>query len=110
MGYVLFRNNSGVMMNVNNQPVRFGLFAGASDLIGIGPQGRFMAIECKKRNWKWTGTPHEREQLAFIVHVFLRGGIGGFVRSGAELAALIGTFERRPVSDHEVQFGNEALQ
>jgi hypothetical protein len=110
MGYVLFRNNSGMMMNANGQPVRFGLFKGSSDLIGIGPEGRFMAFECKHRKWKWTGTQHEREQLAFIVHVFLRGGISGFVRSGAELAALIGNFERRRFPGHEVRLGNEATQ
>jgi hypothetical protein len=99
MGYVLFRNNTGAMKNVNNQLVRFGLLKGSSDLIGIGPQGRFMAFECKWRGWEYRGTQHEREQLAFVVHVVLRGGIGGFVNSAHQMITLIRAFERnRPES------------
>jgi hypothetical protein len=83
--------------------IRFGLGAESakltkistsSDLIGIGPDGRFMAIECKHPEWIWRGTPRERAQMTFIIHVILKGGIGGFVTSSKELEALVASFQR----------------
>lgn len=63
---------------------RFGLCPGSSDLIGIGPGGRFLAIEVK--------TKHGRvapEQARFIDLVRARGGIAGICRSVEDARALV---------------------
>lgn len=97
-GWLLMRNNNGAFKDAWGRLIRFGLGAESkalterctsSDLIGIGPGGRFMAVECKGAGWTWTGTPRERAQWVFILQVILRGGIGGFVRSGRELETLV---------------------
>lgn len=46
---------------------------GISDLIGITPDGRFLAIEVKAPGKEKTATP---EQLDFIENILQRGGIG----------------------------------
>jgi hypothetical protein len=96
------RNNCGAMKNECGRLVRFGLASEinkhikSSDLIGIGPEGRFMAFECKRPDWRWSGDARERAQFVFILHVLLRGGIAGFVRSVDEMKALMDKHERLP--------------
>lgn len=46
---------------------------GISDLIGVAPDGRFVAVEVKSTGKEKTATP---EQLDFISEVLQRGGIG----------------------------------
>src|SRR5882762_3932875 len=78
-GLLLWRNNSGVAQTVdrygNTRPVRYGLandspavnrVLKSSDLIGIAPDGRFVAIESKRPGWHFAGTDREQAQLAFI--------------------------------------------
>lgn len=63
---------------------RFGLCPGSSDLIGIGPGGRFLAIEVK--------TPRGRvapDQARFIDLVRARGGIAGICRSVEDARTLV---------------------
>ncbi len=97
-GIVLWRNNSGVMMNPKSQPVRFGLgnhskklneAFKSSDLIGMTMDGRFVAIETKKPGWKYTGTVTEEAQQAFIEIVNYRKGIAGFVTSLEDFNKLL---------------------
>lgn len=97
-GVYLWRNNSGVLQDERGVPVRFGLgndsprlnaVLKSSDLIGIAPGGRFVAIECKAPGWRGVRTDRERAQLAFIDLVRANGGIAGFVTSVAELEALL---------------------
>lgn len=45
-GIFCFRNNSGAA-KVGKRLIRFGL-PGSSDIIGILPDGRFLAVECKR--------------------------------------------------------------
>lgn len=61
-GYRLFRNNKGVLRDDRGVPVRFGLCNdskqvsdtwASADLIGWGPDGRFVSVEVKK----WDGVP-----------------------------------------------------
>jgi len=87
LGAVLWRNNVGAMKDQRGIPVRFGLANDSarinevfksSDLIGIAPGGRLLAVECKDPEWRWTGTDHERAQHAFILDVRKRGGLAGF--------------------------------
>ena len=83
-GCLIFRNNVGVLKNAAGIPIRFGLAVGSSDLIGIAPGGRFLAVEIKTS--KGRATP---EQLRFIEAVRARGGIAGIARSPAEALALL---------------------
>ena len=104
-GIVLTRNNVGCGQFVDDETgnksfVRFGLFNASreqqaklksSDLIGIIPPiGRFIAIEVKREGWKYTGTPREVAQKAFIDFVIARGGIAGFCQNVDDFSRLIG--------------------
>ncbi len=104
-GIVLWRNNSGAGKFVDDETgntsyVRFGLGniskeqnkkIKSSDLIGIiPPTGRFIAIECKREGWKYTGTAREKAQKAFIDFVIARGGIASFCSSVDDFLRLIG--------------------
>ena len=93
----LWRNNSGVLNDRKGRPVRYGLGNSSSrlnknfksaDLIGIGPGGIFMAVECKRPAWKAPENDREKAQWAFLLDVVTKGGIGFFVTS-------VEDFERR---------------
>ena|SRR5690554_763162 len=64
--------------------MKFGLCVGSSDIVGIAPDGRFLAIEVKTP----TGRP-TKEQLRFIEAVRNAGGIAGIARSPQEALDLI---------------------
>ncbi|MGL4517040.1 MAG: VRR-NUC domain-containing protein [Shewanella sp.] len=83
-GCVVWRNNCGVLKNAAGIPIKFGLCVGSSDLIGIAPGGRFLAVEIKTPTGK--ATP---EQIRFIEAVRARGGIAGVVRSPSDALALL---------------------
>lgn len=83
-GCLIWRNNTGVLKNAAGIPIKFGLCVGSSDLIGIAPGGRFLAVEIKTP----TGKPTP-EQTRFIEAVRARGGIAGIARSPAEALALL---------------------
>lgn len=98
MGVYLWRNNSGVLRDDRGVPVRFGLgndsprlnaALKSSDLIGIAPGGRFVAIEVKAPGWRGVRTDRERAQEAFINLVRGAGGIAGFVTSIEELRSCL---------------------
>ncbi len=95
----LWRNNVGVHMTDRGVPVRYGLcntskqlnqVLKSSDLIGITPTvvtqemvgttvGIFTSYEIKKPGWKYTGTPRETAQCAWLVLVRSLGGISKFI-------------------------------
>ena len=83
-GCLIFRNNTGVLKNAAGIPIKFGLCVGSSDLIGITPTGRFLAVEIKTSKGRAT-----TEQLRFIDAVRARGGVAGIARSPAEALALL---------------------
>jgi len=71
---------------VSYRHITAGLCKGSSDLIGIAPCGRFLAVEVK--------TPRGRvsaEQRTFIDAVNAAGGIAGVCRSVDEALELIQT-------------------
>lgn len=97
----LLRNNSGVGMDPTGRPVRFGLgniskkhndAIKSSDLIGftvvtvtqamVGHQlAVFTAVEVKSPDWRFSGTPRENAQNAFINWIKKHGGFAGFSNS-----------------------------
>lgn len=71
-GVFAWRNNSGAFQGEHNgrkRFVRFG-FPGISDIIGIMPDGRFLAIEVKL-----PGNPPTDNQIAFLDAVKEQGGV-----------------------------------
>lgn len=88
-GVLLWRNNSGVLPDETGRPVRYGLgndskqanaVCKSADLIGIGPDGRFWALECKAPGWRLTpGDKRGQAQLTFLNLVKSRGGVAAFV-------------------------------
>lgn len=83
-GCLIWRQNVGTLKNAAGIPIKFGLCVGSSDLIGIAPGGRFLAVEIKTPTGK--ATP---EQLRFIEAVRARGGIAGIARSPEEALDLL---------------------
>lgn len=109
LGGVLWRNNCGVFLDDTGVPVRFGLAndskrlnarVKSADLIGftpsvVGPQhvGRLVAIltaiECKRADWRWTGSAREVAQQRFLNIVKTGGGIAGFARDADDFHGLV---------------------
>lgn len=83
-GCLIWRNNTGVLKNAAGIPIKFGLCVGSSDLIGLTPTGRFLAVEIKTP----TGKPTP-EQTRFLEAVRARGGIAGIARSPEEALDLL---------------------
>jgi hypothetical protein len=82
-GYLVFRNNTGAFQTVNGF-VKFGLCVGSSDLIGLTPEGRFFAIECKTKTGRATD-----EQKKFIEAIKKSNGIAGICRSIDDVTSLL---------------------
>ena len=107
LGCALWRNNSGAVTAVDargiKRPVRFGVGNDStklnkvwksSDLVGIGPGGRFLAVEVKHPRWTYKGTEREVAQLAFIENVKRLGGHGFFCTSVYEFEIEIRRMEQ----------------
>jgi hypothetical protein len=73
---VLFRNQAGFIDRGGGRAERYGLAPGASDLIGVGPGGRFFALEIKAP--KKVPTP---EQQTFIELIRKLGGFADYADS-----------------------------
>lgn len=89
-GFAMWRNNAGAMVDAKGRSVRFGLGNmsarlwkkwKSSDLIGIGPNGRFVACEVKAPGWTAPTNDHERAQRQYLMTVESLGGIGMFATS-----------------------------
>jgi hypothetical protein len=97
-GNRVWRNNNGACIDQTGRQVRYGLandsakinkHIKSSDLIGVTPikvtaemvcqtVGVFTSIECKRAGWRYTGTPREKAQLAWIELITSLGGIARF--------------------------------
>ena len=94
----LWRNNVGVLQDINGRPVRYGLandskqvneVLKSADLIGwrrvrIEPQhvgsiiAQFVSRECKESSWRYAGSKREVAQLNWIKLVTADGGDAKF--------------------------------
>lgn len=77
-------SSGGIVTLANASPITFGLCVGASDIIGIMPDGRFLAIEVKTPRGRTTP-----EQDRFLFHIQLMGGVAGVARSVDDALALV---------------------
>ncbi len=104
-GVKLWRNNVGVLMDINGRPVRFGLLndskavnevTKSSDLIGFRPLrirpdmvgtlvAQFVARECKKPDWHYVGDAREQAQVRFLNLVASNGGDAAFTTGAGSL-------------------------
>lgn len=75
-GATVWRNNTGALQDKTGRLVRYGLCKGSSDIIGICPDGRFLAVEVKNS----TGQVRP-EQVVFLDAVRSKGGRAGVARS-----------------------------
>lgn len=88
LGFSLWRNNSGSFIDKTGRSVRVGLgndsanlnaIWKSADLIGIGPSGKFVAVEVKKPGWRLTpGDKRAQAQARFLATVEDLGGLGMF--------------------------------
>ena len=83
MGKQIHRQGDQVTLT-NARMMTFGLCVGSSDIIGIAPDGRFLAVEVKTPKGRPT-----KEQLRFIDAVRNAGGIAGIARSVEDALDLI---------------------
>jgi hypothetical protein len=86
VGQVEGRSKNGDLLYIRHpQMILAGLCEGSSDLIGVGLEGRFIALEVK------TGkVPVEDHQQKFIDMVRRMGGIAGVVRTMEDVDAILG--------------------
>lgn len=75
VGCLAWRNNTGQLPDANGRPIKFGLCVGSSDIIGVAPDGRFLAVECKTA----IGQPTDA-QVRFLDAVRSKGGRAGVAR------------------------------
>jgi hypothetical protein len=78
-GAYVWRNNTGALRDKTNRPVFFGK-VGSSDIVGLLPGGRFIAVECKAPG----GRPSGR-QLQFLNEIERMGGLAVIARSVEDL-------------------------
>lgn len=84
-GCVVWRNNCGALQDTDGRWIRYGVAnPGGSDIIGIVPGGRFLAVEVKRADGRVS-----KEQRNFIAAVQKAGGIAGVVRSAEDALALV---------------------
>ena len=83
VGKVIYKTGNQVTLT-NARMLSFGLAKGSSDIIGLSPTGRFMAIEVKTKSGR-TST----DQRNFLQAVSKSGGIAGIVNSIEQALQLI---------------------
>lgn len=80
-----YRNNTGCYKR-NGVYIHYG-YNGSSDIIGILPDGRFLAVECKREK----GGRLSEKQVEFLDTIKKNGGVAVCVNSVDELAKIIKT-------------------
>ena len=82
-GAFVWRNNTGALRDKKNRPVFFGK-AGSSDILGVLPGGRFIAVECKASNGRLS-----ENQLDFLNEIERMGGLAVIARSVEDLEKIL---------------------
>lgn len=80
-----WRNNTGALRDPTGRLIRFGL-PGSADILGlIGPEGRFLAIECKTQRGRQT-----EQQRKFQAMVERHGGLYVLARKAEDVDNALG--------------------
>ncbi|MDR2482243.1 MAG: VRR-NUC domain-containing protein [Treponema sp.] len=82
-GIYAWINNTGALPAGDKRFIRFG-HPGSSDIIGILPGGRFLAVECKSN----TGRLSEAQE-EFLAAVRANGGLAVVARSYEDIAEAL---------------------
>lgn len=82
-GVMAWRQNTGALMDNKGRLVQFGLCKGSSDIIAVGHNGVFIAIEVKG-----PGGKVRPEQQTFIDNIRRMGGRAGVARSAEEAVRI----------------------
>lgn len=91
-GAFVVRVNSGAFAGEykgRKRFVRFNSEPGCSDLLGVLPDGVFLACEVKRPGWKRPADDREREQADFHERIRERGGVAGFVTGIDDVRSLL---------------------
>ena len=75
-GCLVWRQNTGAYRDGSGVLRRYGLCVGSADIVGIAPDGRFLAVEVKADKGRVTDA-----QRLFIEAVQRAGGRAGIARS-----------------------------
>ncbi len=81
-GVFAWRNNSG-MLWANGQPVAFG-YPGSADILGLLPDGRFLAVECKSEKGRQSPL-----QKTFEENIKRNNGVYVLAYSAADLEVAL---------------------
>lgn len=81
-GFFIWRQNQGAIPTADGGFRRFAGLRGVSDILGVLPAGRFLAVEVKR-----PGGKKSPEQDAFLSRVAELGGFASCVSSVEELAS-----------------------
>lgn len=84
-GAIVWRNNTGVLKDKTGRPIKFGLCVSSSDIIGICPDGKFLAVEVKAEKGRASDA-----QLRFIDAVRAKGGRAGIARCDQDALDILG--------------------
>ena len=82
-GFFAWNNPTGTVRIAPDRWVHFGK-KGSADILGVLPDGRFLAVECKSPTGRLTP-----EQSAFLERIRGLGGVAIVARSGRELDAAL---------------------
>lgn len=77
-----WRQNSGAFRTQSGRWFKCCSIKGVSDILGVLPDGRFLAVECKSES----GGRLSPEQKEFLSNINANGGLGVVVHSVDELA------------------------
>jgi hypothetical protein len=82
-GCLVWRNNTGALPDKNGRILKFGLCKGGSDIIGICPDGKFLAVEVKTETGRASS-----DQMRFIDAINRLGGRAGIARESKQAVAI----------------------
>ncbi|SEP83694.1 VRR-NUC domain-containing protein [Treponema bryantii] len=88
-GFFVWRNNVGCA-KLGNRFIRFGL-KGSSDILGILPNGQFLAVECKREK----GGKLSEEQKEFLDKINKNNGFAICVNSVYDLEQKLYEYSKK---------------
>jgi penicillin-binding protein-related factor A (putative recombinase) len=82
-GAYVWVNNTGALRDKKNRPVFFGK-VGSSDILGVLPGGKFIAVECKAPKGRLSD-----HQIEFLNEIEKMGGVAIIARSVDDIEKVL---------------------